>query len=828
MADISQDLQKILDAIYGEEVRGSIYHAISLINDVSEVILTTGTDITAPTDSSEGYYTGSLYLNLDTYELWKCVGTNTWQSLGILKGATGENGNKWYRGMAVSGKAVLPTVYPTGIANANANDYYLNPSEGAIYHCVTGGDDATATWSYDFTMTGGGGGGSIVTWTQIQLSGTKIAEVDIDGSTQDVYAPEGGGGGMLPYLYIDSEAGATVTVVQPDSTTITPTAAGSGHWECELTGGYGTYVIHSVLSGQGDATLSLAVDTVKEYHVTDTHYDFTINVTAPSGSTVRIVGGGETYTGTGTGTSEAFAVHTPSTVYTVTATQIMDGNTKTDDATVTSAATTGGSTNVTLSIEFGTITVNVAQDFITAGSTITCVNGGTSCTPKTAASTLTFRVPTTGTWTISGTISGQTYSVDAVVASLSTAVSVNLQTIPDGSTVLPTDDIQTWLNCAGIYNKTSYTTLADVLADSTTLLALMSDNNAVDYLVRSKNWITNKGLVPTMTSNTVPRGVASASSNNSNAYKVFDGDNTLSTAMTYANTDSFDDNYIQYDFGENRQVCPVYADYYGYYFTKIKFQGSNDGINFTDISDLTTVISNRSKEVIPLTATQNYRYIRFRGVSSSYGIVNVEIEGLQYYSLPSGDIGITDDSTAMTYIASNNYAADTLLADEDWFNAIIDSTNWESIINAKVPTMSSNVDVSKGEVLYSGESSTYPAWKAFDGLDSTQWIPTLQTIQDNYIGFKFLNEVAVNKISIVQRSGYYINNVKIVGSNDDFVTSVTINDNISVKEATSDTFTFLNAEKFRSYRMYINSLNGSSVSGNIFVYTLQFYGREDV
>lgn len=431
MADISQDLQKILDAIYGEEVRGSIYHAISLINDVSEVILTTGTDITAPTDSSEGYFTGSLYLNLDTYELWKCIGTNAWQSLGILKGATGDNGNKWYRGLAVSGKAVLPTVYPTGIANANANDCYLNPSEGAIYHCVTGGDDTTATWSYDFTMTGGGGGGSIVAWTQIQGStgGVKIAEIDIDGSVQEVYAPEGGGGGgMLPYLYIDSEAGATVTVAQPDGTTITPTAAGSGHWECELTGGYGTYVIHSVLSGQGDATLSLAVDTVKEYHVTDTHYDYTINVTAPSGSTVRIVGGGETYTGTGTGTSQAFAVHTPSTVYTVTATQIMDGNTKTDEATVTSAATSGGSTNVTLSIEFGTINVSVAADFVTAGSTITCAKTGINTISKTAANTLTFRVPETGEYTISGTVSGTPYSITATVTDLNTPESASLAT----------------------------------------------------------------------------------------------------------------------------------------------------------------------------------------------------------------------------------------------------------------------------------------------------------------------------------------------------------------------------------------------------------------
>jgi hypothetical protein len=47
--------------------------------------------------------------------------------------------------------------------------------------------------------------------------------------------------------------------------------------------------------------------------------------------------------------------------------------------------------------------------------------------------------------------------------------------------------VQTWLRSAGITNKT-YTTLAEVLADSTTLSALMADHNAVDYLVTAKAW----------------------------------------------------------------------------------------------------------------------------------------------------------------------------------------------------------------------------------------------------------------------------------------------------------------------------------------------------
>lgn len=202
MADISQYLQAIMQAVYGEDVRGSIHDAIEIINDVSEVVLTTGTAVTGPTSSSTGFYEDSLYLNTSTFELWKCIGTDTWQSQGVLKGDPGEpgngidtitydssvglvdtyvilfddgstttfevtngadgaNGNKWYRGTLIYGKDVNPTVFSgSGITNANPNDFYLNPTEGAVYYCVTGGDASTATWSYDFTMTGGGGGGT--------------------------------------------------------------------------------------------------------------------------------------------------------------------------------------------------------------------------------------------------------------------------------------------------------------------------------------------------------------------------------------------------------------------------------------------------------------------------------------------------------------------------------------------------------------------------------------------------------------------------------------------------------------------------------------------
>ena len=42
---------------------------------------------------------------------------------------------------------------------------------------------------------GGGGGGSVVSFTQVLSSGTKIGIITIDGTSTDIYAPAGGGGG---------------------------------------------------------------------------------------------------------------------------------------------------------------------------------------------------------------------------------------------------------------------------------------------------------------------------------------------------------------------------------------------------------------------------------------------------------------------------------------------------------------------------------------------------------------------------------------------------------------------------------------------------------
>jgi len=212
MANITAYLQAIMNAVYGEDVRGSIHDAIELINNVGEVVLTIGTDVTSPTSSSTGYFTDSLYINTDTCDLWKCTGTDTWVLVGNIRGigitsiaktgtsglvdtytitfsdgstqtytvTNGADGNKWYHGTTISGGAVLPTVYPTsGIAKANAGDAYLNSSEGYVYVCITGGDANTATWAFNLALSGGGGAAALNDLNDVDIDASTLANKDI-------------------------------------------------------------------------------------------------------------------------------------------------------------------------------------------------------------------------------------------------------------------------------------------------------------------------------------------------------------------------------------------------------------------------------------------------------------------------------------------------------------------------------------------------------------------------------------------------------------------------------------------------------------------------
>lgn len=129
------------------------------------------------------------------------------------------------------------------------------------------------------------------------------------------------------------------------------------------------------------------------------------------------------------------------------------------------------------------LTITYNEEFY--GKTITITNGEDTITevaPNTGS--LEVALQDEGVWTVSAPTQGKIFSIDVTVV---LDYPVQLIPLPNGATVTPTDDIQTWLHCAAIWNK-NYTAITEVLTDTTTLLTLISDDNAVDYMVRSTTW----------------------------------------------------------------------------------------------------------------------------------------------------------------------------------------------------------------------------------------------------------------------------------------------------------------------------------------------------
>jgi len=133
MADISTELQAIMNAVYGEDVRGAIHDAIDLINKVGEVTLTLGTAVTSASSSTEGFYEDSVYINTNTNDVWQCTGL-AWALKGNIKGDTGATGFSPYITVTpiVGGHQVQVTNEDTGSI--------FNVMDGA--HAVYFDDDA--------------------------------------------------------------------------------------------------------------------------------------------------------------------------------------------------------------------------------------------------------------------------------------------------------------------------------------------------------------------------------------------------------------------------------------------------------------------------------------------------------------------------------------------------------------------------------------------------------------------------------------------------------------------------------------------------------------
>lgn len=216
MANITAELQAILAAVLGEQVRGSIYSAIYKINDASEKVIDSGTLYNAGDPVPGDNYEGAFYINTNTNMLLRSNGSN-WVAVGSIKGngitsitgpeTTGlddvytinyaegspttftvhngkgivsvtltsqsglidtytilyndgnsetfsiKNGNQWYYGIAITGTSTVASGFVLPF-EVKPGDSYLNISNDSIYHCTSGATaGATSMWVYDFTIT---------------------------------------------------------------------------------------------------------------------------------------------------------------------------------------------------------------------------------------------------------------------------------------------------------------------------------------------------------------------------------------------------------------------------------------------------------------------------------------------------------------------------------------------------------------------------------------------------------------------------------------------------------------------------------------------------
>ena len=194
---------------------------------------------------------------------------------------------------------------------------------------------------------------------------------------------------------------------------------------------------------------------------------------------------------------------------------------------------------------------------------------------------------------------------------------------------------------------------------------------------------------------------------------------------------------------------------------------------------------------------------------------------------------ICASSAAMTAIGLDNYCSDALLSDSTWLAAICGSTYFESILNAKVPTMTGTTTPS-GEAIcnnFYNNNQSYAPWKAFDGIiSSSNYWRTNDNSIPAYVGYKFTSALKVYKATLASytntTTGPNTKAFKIQGSNDNS-TWTDLGSYTHTPSTTPQPFVISgNDTAYQYYRCYITSNWPGTQVGN--VSELQFYGRVDV
>lgn len=693
----------------------------------------------------------------------------------------------------------------------NANNYVL-PIATADSLGGIKPDNETATVDINGVLhVVGGGGGGTADYEAL------INQPVINGVTLFGDNPSEHYGLLRPYLLITSDAGSTVTITDGTSTiTATQVAGSTTQWECNPTS-YGTWTVKSELAGADDAVTTVDIDAVKTYAVTVSHMTATITVTYPAGATsCTLTKGDLTYTATEN--PQAFTVRSAGT-WTVTC--VYNGITKTATAIISSD---GDSQSVT--IEYASITVNYGNDF--KGKTITCTDGlltYTKVAPNDASS-ISFTIPNTGTWTVSATVSGVPYSQTVSVVAY-TSYSTTLEVFEAIVTI--TFPYSNGATCTITDGDTTLSADESPMAFSIPNTGTWTTTCTLDGVVKTQSFvITTDGQTESYTFSYGTINLTYANEFRGLSITCTDGVTTITkTAPISGNTMAF--------YPPNTGTWAISGIYSG-----VTYSTGN-----ITVSSLSTAVS-ATLQTIPNGSTvtptdnvqkllncagifdKNYTTIAQLLADSTSLLTVISSNNAVDYLVRSTTFAssVCANSTAMTDIGANDYCASTLLGDSTWCTAICNSTYFESVLTKKVPTMTSNTTPSGtcfGDGIQEGDY-----YNAFDGNSSTKWYYTA----DGGVGYQFTASNKCKKVVItlglqVMGAQYQrADEIKIQANNSGDTWNTLKTDTSHGNDTGTKTYTYVLANNNTAYKRYKVSLKNSNVGyGLPYVYSIQFYGR---
>lgn len=243
------------------------------------------------------------------------------------------------------------------------------------------------------------------------------------------------------------------------------------------------------------------------------------------------------------------------------------------------------------------------------------------------------------------------------------------------------------------------------------------------------------------------------------------------------------------------------------------------GVDPTSYATLSSVLSDEEliRKLMTIHASVDYM--------ASFAAVNADLETVLYDDHCAKWINLRDYALDNMYAnAAIKTAMDT--ADKygygEW--VITDNTTTPPTWGAKgnVPVMTSN-SAPYGEVSANNYDSSYYAWKAFDGDDTSYWRSS--DVPPAWIAYKFVTPICVKRIKIkpgLYGSGLRVLTYKVQGSNTGDTNDYTDIYSGSLSSADEQIVNITNNNYYLYYRVYVLTATEQASAGII---SLQFYGR---